>query len=76
MEELKSDTQYTLISQDPITFKKYKCIKCHAVNNGIGILFHKSEKNGVDRDYKFCWSCWLQWHKDNLGEVEEFVETK
>lgn len=68
-----SDT-ITLDKDTPITFKKYRCKKCDFVAEGVGMWFHKNETVGVDRDYKFCWKCWLQMHLDHCGEVEEVKE--
>lgn len=59
-----------------VKFKKYKCRKCGSVCQGIGMWFHKNPEVGIERDYKFCYVCWLNMHKEHCGEVDEVTDEK
>lgn len=65
-----------LFIEAPIKIKLYKCRKCGFVCQAIGIWFHKNPEVGIERDYKFCYVCWLNMHKEHCGEVDEVTDEK
>lgn len=64
----------SLFKEAPVKLTKYKCRLCQSICQGVVMWFYKNESVGIDRDYKFCWVCWLNMHKHFCGEVYEVVE--